>query len=288
MHHRRAALLVALALGVGITGCGSASSSPDVVVPSDGDRPWTPDDEAAPQATATTEDERLLARYGPPPLDAFTWSPEESDVVQQATDRALVACMAELGFEYAPEPEEEVPWIVTHWGDDLGIIDADQAASRGYKALGLDLPAPDTGPFGVSEAYLSALSDEGGCLDQAFDLTAGGDLEDPELLGRLWESAVGAARSDQTYLDAKKQWSACMAEAGYPLEDFPMPFENDEGDVQQAVTDVACKASSGVVDAYITALYAAETRLAEENAAALRAHRAAMEERVRLAAAVGS
>lgn len=265
--------------------CSTTPSGPAVVTPGEGDTAWSPEPSDAPRAVS--EDERLLARFGPPPLDAFAWSAEESDTVTSATGRLITSCMAGLGFEYVPEVDEEPSRPVTHWGDDLGLIDPAAAAVRGYQAVGLAEPPrePVAGPEQSAE-YYAALVEDGGCVDQAFDATLGSPVEDRDLLGRLWADARAAAQADSDFLDAKDVWRRCVADAGFPLDDFPMPFANDVDDIAQAVADVTCKQTSGVTDAYVAALYAAEERLAERHAEALADYRSWMDERVRLAAGV--
>ena len=261
-----------VALVAALAACTAGGSTPhSTVSAAAGDAPWSPGGDATEAAGGQTEDERLLKTYGPAPLDAFQWTPEQAATIAQAVNHVVTGCMEQLGFTYPPVPEED-PAPVTHWGDELGLIDPDIAATRGYAselAAGLLTAEPTQPPQVNDPAWLAALNDTGGCYEQ-------GDAADPvdpavnsQLLADLYDQALSTASADDKYRAAKDAWKSCVAAAGYALDEYPMPFSNDppaKQPLEQAVTDVECKHSSGAIDAFVTALYAAEEALVQKHA----------------------
>ena len=148
------------------------------------------------------------------------------------------------------------------------------------------------GPWEASQlsaddpAWLAALNDAGGCYEQADAADPVDPAVDGQLPADLYNQALSTASADDTYRAAKDAWKSCVAAAGYALDEYPMPFSNDppaKQPLDQAVTDVECKHSSGAIDAFVTALYAAEDALVLKHADELEAYAAAQQERVRAA-----
>lgn len=274
-------------------------------------------------ATGVTADEdpsgnlRLLARHGPPPLDAWSWTPAEADTVARAVEELTTRCMAGRGFAYEPAgspggaapagdpaaPDVTVGEPVTHWGGFLGLVSLERARTTGYQVLGADARlaararlereaarAPDP-------AYVAALTGEGapdaagttggGCSGWAFDRVTPADPRvDRRIQERLYGEALRRAEQDPAVVRALAGWTGCMAGSGYPLDAVPVPASTDPVTpalVEQAVADVRCKDETGLVETYVTALYGAERALGEEHRAELDAFAAWGRERVRLA-----
>ena len=308
-----------------LAGCGAHSTRESVVAPSQsGDHAWTPGGDASAGA-ATSESARLLERFGPPPLDAYQWSASDGETLSRAYTIELEKCMREHGLEVnnepppAPRTVREPP---VHWSEYLHLVDPNRAKTTAYQ---VDNPRdPGVDDRVTSEEVVNSeevVSGEADASGQA-DTTRGPDGPDPlaslsadersyadaasachaqpsvieptdpnidyELLGKLYAESVVRSKADPTVVAARAAWSTCMAASGYQLTEFPHIDSTANVTPEQtakATADVACKNSAGVIDNYITVLYATERAVAAENTAALDAFVAEGEERVRRAAA---
>lgn len=199
---------------------------------------------------------------------------------------------------------------VTHWAGFLGLVSLDRARTTGYQVLDVDARLAERARLEreaartPDPAYVAALTGEGapdapgaqgrsparggGCSGWAFDqVTPVDPTVDRHVQERLYGEALGRAERDPAVVRALDGWVACMARRGYDLDAVPVPASTDPvtpGLVEQAVADVGCKDETGLVDAYVTALYDAERALAAEHRAELDAFAAWGRERVRLAA----
>lgn len=258
---------------------------------------------------------RLLAEHGPPPLDAWSWSAAESRTVEQAVEELTARCMAEQGFTLDRAAPDDDPGgePVTHWGGFLGLVSAERARTTGYQVLDVDARlaerarlereahrTPDpayvraltgedgaSGATGGGGAVGGGGSGDGGCSGRAFAHVTPPDPDvDPRIQERLYGEALDRAAHDPGVVDALDGWVGCMERSGYRIETVPVPSSTDPvtpAVVAQAVADVRCKDETGLVPAYITALYGAERALADEHRAELDAFAAWGRERVRLA-----
>lgn len=251
---------------------------------------------------------RLLAEHGPPPLDAWGWTPADAATVASAVEELTARCMAAQGFTYdrpaggAPSSEP-----VTHWGGFLGLVSAERARATGYQVLDVQARlaerarleqeatrAPDPG-------YVTALTGEapggtaggttdaggGGCSGWAFaQVTPEDPAVDPRIQEELYGQALDRAAREPAVVQALGAWTGCMERRGYAIDAVPLPASTDPVTpelVAQAVADVSCKDETGLVGTYVTALYDAERDLAAEHRAELDAFAAWGRERVRLA-----
>jgi hypothetical protein len=222
------------------------------------------------------ENERLLAEYGPAPLDAMYDTPEEDDIYSRAKEILVVQCLTDLGFPEIPEVEGEYPDEVVPraaWDDSLGLVDLKVAQTFGYQGARdsewwaahrayIDLmdahrelyadPARDLAEYGLPD----------GCERQAAASLSPVDTSalDRDLIASLPDLAVQQTQADPAVVESMTRWTSCMAEAGYALTAIPIPQAHPDPatpeQIAQAVADVECKQSTGLVDTYITALYA--------------------------------
>lgn len=305
--------LVAGALGLGLvlTACTSATpEEPERVEASAGDVPLasmspTPDEGSLGTAGETAG--TSASRYGPEPLSAYRLSNDDSDVIVRAADQLIAGCMAERGFGYDRGPQAaSADWVYEPWADYLGLTDEDRARSDGYwvsTELAREerlILAQDTdvSTSPEDEAYQAALL--GGDFPEQIDpdacsprssarLVPPGAAPDLDVVGEAQVQAAAQAAADPQVLAARTEWSACMAEHGYVVEDIPLPSgdqERTQEGIDRALTDVGCKNSTGLTGAYITTLYAKQESQIQSHLADLQAFEAWTQERVRLAAEV--
>lgn len=296
-----------------------ATASGDVrwtAPPEPGDVSTGPDGVEAPADAA--------GRYGPSPLSAYTVVGEDVTTLMSAVDVLVEECMAERGFTYEPDYQlstgsEEGE---TAWSGFLGLVDADRAASTGYGVSSATAAAAAELEEALDEAlaerssltperiaYLTALygpadvairqgqnpeqtdADENSCMTVSTEaLTPDVAPPDASIQGTLGEEARAVAQADPAVTTALSGWTTCMADQGYVLDAIPVPnLPADEvtpATIDQAVADVACKESTGLIDAYITTLYSAEEDLIQQNLPDLDAFAAFTSERLRLASEV--
>lgn len=275
-----------------------------------------PDEAEAPEDSA--------GRYGPSPLSAYTVVGEDVTTLMSAVDVLVEDCMADRGFIYEPDylVTTDSAEGETVWSGFLGLVDADRAASTGYAVLAETAGARAKLEGSLEEslaenasltperiAYLSALhgpayvaigqgqnpeptaDDENSCMNVSTEaLTPDVAPPDASIQGTLGEEARAAAQADPVVTTALSGWTTCMADQGYVLDAIPVPnLPADEvtpATIEQAVADVACKESTGLIDAYITTLYSAEEDLIQQNLPDLDAFAAFTSERLRLAGEV--
>ncbi|WP_217615283.1 hypothetical protein [Cellulomonas sp. GbtcB1] len=245
-----------------------------------------------PRALATT-DSALLERYGPAPLDAYEWSPEDKRIVRDAYNEVLTRCLQDRGITYEAQPPDV--WSnAYHWYDFLGLVDIERAQAVGYQSPDVDeldalrrAAAEPAIADASSDELTQALSAPGGCTDTALDAIAADDpTADLEVNARLYLEATTSARADPAVERALQGWRTCMLEYGYDLETPTLPeliTAPTPESRRQAISDVNCKADAQLVSIYITALYRQESRLVAEHASELEAYREVNAQRLELA-----
>lgn len=280
---RRALSGTAVALGLLVTG-GCASSSEPVASPA-----TTASSSPTPSPTPTPdpprwENERLLLRYGTPPFEVLDHTKEENREILDAIAHLTETCMSALGYEPKPDlppsAQRDAPGAV--WDEHIGLVDPELAATYGYS------PPLDEEYLRLSEERRKAQEARkaqydtperteaeygaGGCSIQAIDALREGDFPevDWELVHSLEDTAIEQTWTDAAVGAAVEAWRACMTEAGYAF-DWPPLVESHITPMTpelmaQAVADVTCKQSSGLVDAFISTLYAKQRALLDEHA----------------------
>lgn len=230
------------------------------------------------------ENERLLAEYGPAPLDAMFDTREEGDIYFRAREILVTQCMTDLGFPEIPELGVELPDVVVPraaWDDSLGLVDLEIAQTFGYQG------AMDSEWWAAHDAYIAALDESraqygdpvrdaaeygaGGCDRQTGATLSPVDTSalDRDLIFSLEDLAVQQTQADPTVVESVTRWTSCMAEAGYTFTAIPIPAANPDPatpeQIAQAVADVECKRSTGLIDTYVTVLYANQRALMNQH-----------------------
>lgn len=316
------ALLPALA-ATACSGPGQSIAQPEPAPAADA--PSEPDGaETAPAARAVLPTASLTAELTLP-LDSFHISTEDQQLLEEARDALITACMARYGQEYTPA-ENRAADLGTHLYL-YGVDDAGIAAEHGYMhpvdldpatyapafphdltadqelALhgdpGLDLDHPET----LEEAQRMTGPDLGGapvpvtgCHGEA-TLTVNrpdGDWVDPTVIMQLADEAAHLADEDPRLETLLTEWSACMAEHGL-VTDTPLEAAAQlglGGDVsgsaarEAAVADVACKERTDLVPRWAAIDADHQEAVIAEHAAMLADYREQHEERMARARAV--
>lgn len=228
-------------------------------------------------------------------------------VVQNATERAIADCMAELGFAYEPvtrsDTEPGDPWASIN--RQFGLADDEFIDQFGYGWPATDDAGKEGGqPLGGPE-YIAALFGEDdddtptatyedestgevasspardGCLgvaDAAVFGSAGRRQRYVALdmaLQSMAFDAVARAVAEPDTVAALDAWSTCMAASGYsfssplepPDEEWPEPAGQREIDTARA--DYACKVDTGLFDIFCSHVTRFVSEAAEEHAAEL-------------------
>jgi len=237
-----APLLVASTLsGLLLSGC--AASSQDSVETSE--QPVivteTSNSEAQTQLSPLQEYLSLVMGYG--------LSPQESRQLREQQNAArqefVATCMADQGFDYVPNPG--LGWQVSYQGDPWRRDDPEWVAQWGYglfaeREPGVAWEVPFRSPNDFTEddpnraiyenlsegeqtAWSEALWGNGGCQSRAANVVR---EETPMSLFESDEfSSLYFAWLEMQYeaqinaIDADRDWSNCMADAGFPGLDVP-------------------------------------------------------------------
>lgn len=233
-------------------------------------------------------------------------TPQQDQVVNTATYLELKKCMGDQGFRLLdPPPKLEVPKygpvLYDAW---IGILDKGYAAKYGYQLYLPLLEATenqDPQQIKPNDAkYMQALSGtdgEGGCDAQADrmlqkNVHLPNDTkaeEDRKPLGRTYDNSVQATFADPKYKKVLRQWSQCMAKAGFDYQTPKAAFGAYKGfqvtpqtafsnkpphpsklEVNTAVTDAECKQSSGLPDVYKTVFWSYQQADVAKNRPALK------------------
>lgn len=151
----------------------------------------------------------------------------------QRVEGRIADCMQSQGFEYTPVEPHPGATDASGGSGPWSLSPQEFAERYGYGLFTLEGTAGVDDPNGSQlasmseserEAYVAALSDEGGCLEEAltqeFEESAGEELVALEEEVIALEERVAEDRRVQ---DAARQWANCMADAGY--EDLSEPDE---------------------------------------------------------------
>ncbi|MDB1087531.1 hypothetical protein PJ985_08125 [Streptomyces sp. ACA25] len=248
MRHHHTAASAALAL-ILLTACSSAGSTDDGAA----------EDGAGSGAEVTTS--AGLTDGLVMPLDTYRISDEDQQILEQAREALVAACMRELGQEYTParhpEPAGLAPYTYLY-----GVDDPVLAAEHGYmhpidldpntyapvheqdlteeQELALygdpDLDPVDT-PLTLEEAEAMAGPElDGkpvpitGCAGDATLRINNPDADwvDPTVLFQLEDDAGSHADEDERVAGYLAEWSECMAGHGYET-DSPLTVQEDLG-----------------------------------------------------------
>lgn len=226
--------------------------------------------------------------------------------IKELTEQGVTECMREQGFVYDPivpnwaRPEEEAalakyretPRNDVEYASEYGYgmeLDYLHAKLGGQDENG-DVKA--TSPFvggvdtsqseSVVEAALDALTSEGGCQDIGETKVLGVPrAEYQSAQEEIRNRVLGLTDTDTGYLEAQKQWSACMTESGYSgigHLDTPWEYAKDlasgkmtdaeylDKQRELAVADAKCHKESGLVESFNQAILNAAEQAKKEMA----------------------
>lgn len=267
-------VLFAAFLAVGAAGCSSAAS------PSGTSAPGT----TGPGSGATS--------HVPRPFEALSeLASDQQRALHDAAERAVAECMKAQGFQYTPRPFEAVPQIDR--GLNLGDVAAAQAhgygvveaKEQGDQAVASNDPSRDPNlaklspterqafsaamigpaPAGPNDATRATLSlpngavmsvNTSGCASKGRSAVYGDDVKWQALVNtvaQLTADVYQAVGRDAQYVDAVRNWRACMTEGGF---DQQAPGSARDG--------LAKEAASGATD--LKRLKAREVEIATADA----------------------
>ncbi|MDX3224164.1 hypothetical protein [Streptomyces sp. ME19-01-6] len=235
------------------------------------------------------------------PLEAYMLDYSDGIQIERGQQRLAVACMARLGFSYAPpQPGLHPPASAndSNMPRRYGITDRQEAQKWGYhvpprgaqdapsstpmskaehEALtgSPDAPRPGASPGGGKNGI-----PKGGCMGEArrkLDADFTNTMAD-----RLNKESFDKTLQDPAVKAVEKRWSACMKDKGYTAGDpydvtdvnkpaaGPTPSKKE---IAVALADIDCKDSTGLVGK----MFAVETQiqrgLIEDNQLALNSER---------------
>jgi hypothetical protein len=221
------------------------------------------------------------------PVQDYLASEEQNAELAKAKLVLIRQCMSRFGVDYAVEfvPSDGYgPRSLTD--RRYGITDLALAQEHGY-GLGPRDPAlqpppvrPELGPDGQN-----ALSGQGSSVVNGVEVPEGGCLAEADraletattnarLGQQLQRESFQESRQDSRVRSATKEWSSCMAEAGYRYTD-PFAAAGDprfiggltDEQIAVAVTDIDCKSRTNLVGIWFTVESAYQNRYIEQNAA---------------------
>lgn len=241
----RSLMTLAVAAAV-LVGC-SATPSQQVASPE-------PTHPAPPVSSGSSEPPRAdptpaitaAGQYRPLPLDAYRFSPEQSNLYQQAVRILRNQCLAQYGFQPYPDPpvftgtEKYLRPTVTLDGygiqstpEDLAFEKAQQEYDVQYdknppsaayllvdqgteKRSGIDPPSG-----GASKTVNGKKVYPTGCTGWAQDQISTKDRSEgqPRQLRPIYDAAWAAYEADPALAALNKAWSACMKTQGYKFAD---------------------------------------------------------------------
>ncbi|WP_225824091.1 hypothetical protein [Streptomyces naphthomycinicus] len=202
------------------------------------------------------------------PLDAFALQLPDLTRVQNAEDALTRTCMARQHLRW-PGIHRDPHGSPDQWPNRYryGLIEPEVARRFGYHPL----PDPEADRRSVQyHARQASLSSrqrlaaygrdgEGGCRAEAVrHLLAGVPHPDWELLNRTSTETYRRAGRTKAVTHALREWSTCMRQHGFAYAD-PSAAGDDrhwntttptEPEIRTALTDVACKHRSGLVDVW--------------------------------------
>lgn len=229
------------------------------------------------------------------PLEEYMMHYPDEVTLDNVSHRMTAECMARYGFHYVPAPAGNNPPPSVDAANMVrryGIMDSAQAGRYGYHL------AHDTGqqpvPLKVTAAEYTVLTGraaagraesaaklnyrgkdvpQGGCLGEA--ARKSGENVDQTLVERLNKDSLDRSQTEPRVRAAIGAWSACMKKNGYTIADPLVAGDRIGGDspsgseIDQAVADVSCKATTGLVQVWYQADAALQRKEIEQNRLAL-------------------
>ncbi|WP_327680159.1 hypothetical protein [Kitasatospora sp. NBC_00458] len=196
----------------------------------------------------------------------------------------VVSCMRRAGYtafsgdglQTPQAPDNATALPAGAWG----YLGPEIAGVQGFHPPKRTAPRPVTPPVGAGEAYDSTRVD---CDRQAAERLGSPPGPGAELLGRLFDESMAATGRDTRVTAATREWSACMASAGFQADDPAALAERFRGgpdptpaELATARADVDCTGRTGLAAIWFTVLAGYQRQQIDRNAQALNAHRDAV------------
>ncbi|MFF1909760.1 hypothetical protein [Kitasatospora sp. NPDC058218] len=202
----------------------------------------------------------------------------------QARNMLVVSCMQRAGFtgfggdglQTAQAPDNATALPAGAWG----YLGAEVAAVQGFHPPKRALPRPTAPAAGSGEAYDTARVD---CDRQAAERIGSPPGSGAELVGRLFDESIGATGRDARVTAATRDWSACMAAAGFRADDpaalperYRAVAEITPGELATARADADCTLRSNLAGIWFAVLAGYQRQQIDRNAQALTAQQEAV------------
>ncbi|MFJ6139610.1 hypothetical protein [Kitasatospora sp. NPDC092286] len=202
----------------------------------------------------------------------------------QARNALVVSCMRRAGFtafggdglQPAQAPDNATALPAGAWG----YLGAGAAAVQGFHPPTRTAPRPVGSPAGSGEAYDAARVD---CDRQAAERIGSPPGNGTALVSRLFDESFRATGRDERVVAATRNWSGCMAAAGFQADDpavlpgrFQGAREITASEIATARADADCTASSNLGGIWFAVLAGYQRQLIDRNAQALTAQREAV------------
>ncbi|MFD7508886.1 hypothetical protein ACFV5N_06000 [Streptomyces sp. NPDC059853] len=238
------------------------------------------------------------------PLDAYLVSFPEMVAVGQARNMVASECVSRFGLSWSPvvEPGEYPPFSynATNMVRRYGLADLEHASENGYRlppeyldespveSVDPDVDeilsgADDSGA--ASNSFNELDIPEGGCLQEAVNEV--GELDD-YLAEELSAQSYVEAEQMPAVQEATRDWSSCMADRGFSVAtvseaaDLGASLRSGskatEEEIALAVSEVECKQSSELVDAWFAEEWRIQESLIAEHEEALQGARSRTEQ----------
>lgn len=241
------------------------------------------------------------------PLDAYTFTEEQSNTVLRADGLLTQDCMRRNGFtDWAPAPPSTAGQKSLAANYPYRPVSSGDAAGIGYRkppppasTAGTTRRPPSDAEHLALNGFIPGKSEPpgplgGGCTREASEkLSQGQPAADLELPARLYEQSSQRAATDSRVQAANAQWSACMAKSGLTYASPQEPATKDWGgkqaaqeEIRTATADVRCRSEANVIGVWISVLAAYQEPLVEANVQALQAAKASLDYKVKQAARI--
>ncbi|MFI6849732.1 hypothetical protein OG535_23510 [Kitasatospora sp. NBC_00085] len=202
----------------------------------------------------------------------------------QARNALVVSCMRKAGYtafdgdglQAAQAPDNATALPAGAWG----YLGTAVAGVQGFHPPKRPLPRQAGTAAGSGEAYDSARVD---CDRQAAERIGSPSGPGTELVGRLFDESIAATGRETRVVAATKEWSACMATAGFRTDDpavlpdrFRATPEATPTELATARADADCTGRTNLAGIWFAVLAGYQQQQIDRNAEALTAQRDAV------------
>ncbi|MFE2728034.1 hypothetical protein [Kitasatospora sp. NPDC059327] len=202
----------------------------------------------------------------------------------QARNMLVISCMRGAGFtafggdglQAAQAPDNATALPAGAWG----YLGAEVATVQGFHPPKRTPPRAPAPAAGSGEAYDAARVD---CDRQAAERIGSPSGPGAELVGRLFDESIGATGRDARVAAATGEWSACMAAAGFRVDDpatlperYRAAAEITPGELATARADADCTTRSNLAGIWFAVLTGYQRQQIDRNAQALTAQQEAV------------